>query len=274
MKKFTFLLVVVLMVTFFSCKQNETEEDNSVVTDFSKKVLVESFTGVLCVGCPAGSDELENLIDIYGDDLIVVSLHPDDFGSPHPSSQYDFRTTEAEEITEYIGRPQVYPSAIINRKDFDGGDYYLPTLKELWSGFINQELEIAPKLSVNISKNYDSVTRELLVEVSGVAQIDIIGDLKLTIMITENNIVDAQDTESDGLVEDYVHKHVFRKTMTASKGDLIVSNLMNGESYEENYSMILPEEWNDDNCKVVAFMSLIDGENKEVLQVGSEGVED
>ncbi|MFK7776265.1 MAG: Omp28-related outer membrane protein [Saprospiraceae bacterium] len=274
MKKLTFLFVIVSMVVFSSCKKNEVETIKLVVTDFSKKVLVENFMGVQCIACPLANDELENLIDIHGDDLIVVSLHPDDFGTPHSSSQHDFRTTEVEEVTEYLGRPAAYPSAVINRKDLDGGDYYLPTPKTLWAGYIQQELEATPKLSVNISKNYDSITRELSVQVSGMAQEDIIGDLNLSIIITETNIADPQIVLNEGIVEDYVHKHVFRTSMTESTGDLLVTNLLTGDNYEENYLMILPEDWNAENCKVVAFVSLIEGQNKEVMQTESKKIED
>lgn len=259
---------------FFSCEQNEVEITEPVTINLSKKVLVENFVGVRVISIQSGAEELDNMKSVYGDDLIIVSIPSSDFGEPLPSSQHDFRNTEGEEITEYIGHPLAYPSAVINRKDFDGGDYFLPIAKSFWAGFIDQEIGLQSKLSVIISKNYDSATRELSVQVSGEAQFDIIGDLKLNILITESNIVDSQLVPDVGVVEGYVHNHILRATMTESTGDNLAVNLITGATYEKNYSMILPEGWDESNCEIIAFVNLIDGQQKEILQVESTQVED
>ena len=214
------------------------------------------------------------IITVWRKRLVIVSIHTSDFGTPLPNSQHDFRTQDAEEIADYLGKPGNYPSAVINRKDFDGGAYFLQIGKQEWAGYINQELEKEPQLTVNITKEYDSSTRELEVKVSGTAKEDIVGELRLTIMIVENNIVDPQIKEGVGVIDDYNHKHVFRKTMTNPTGDQLITNLSIGDSYDENYSMILSEDWKPENCEIIAFVSLIDGQSKEVLQTDLEHVED
>jgi hypothetical protein len=271
MKKILFLLVSVLL---FSCEENRPIVPEAPIITTDRKVMVEEFTGVACVGCPSGSAELELLLEQYGENLVVVSIHTSDFGSPLPTSQYDFRTQDAEEVADYLGRPAAYPSAVVNRKDYDGGAYFLQSDKTLWSGFINQELGEDPKLSVNITKEYDPVSRELEVRVSGIAKVDIEGELKLTIMVTENNIIDAQDVENVGIVDDYKHKHVFRATMTEPKGDPLVTGITAGDNYDETYTMTLSEDWKIEDCEIIAFVNLIDGQKKEILQVESAHVED
>ncbi len=274
MKKLVFLFVIVLTVAFFSCKENLAVVPDPPVIDTARKVMVEEFTGVRCVGCPSGSAELQSLLDQFGDNLVVVSIHTSDFGTPYPTSEHDFRTQEAEEIADYLGRPAAYPSAVVNRKDFDGGAYFLQSAKELWAGHIVNEFEEDPKLTVNITKEYNPTTRDLEVRVSGVAEEDITGDLKLTIMITENNIVDPQDDELNGFTQDYNHKHVFRTTMTEPKGDLLVTDMSIGDSYDKTYSMTLSDGWKIADCEIIAFVNLIDGQKKEILQVESSHVED
>lgn len=274
MKKLNFVLLFITFLMFFSCKPNEAETTEPLTLNLSKKVLVENYVGVRVISIQSGAEELDNMKSIYGDDLIIVSIHTSDFGEPLPSSQHDFRITEGEEIAEYIGYPLAYPSAVIDRKDFDGGDYFLPKMKSFWAGFINQEMDLQPKLSVIISKNFDPITRELIVQVSGEAQVDIVGDLKLNILITESNIEDSQLAPNGEVVEDYVHNNIFRTAMTASTGDDLAVNLMTGAMYEKNYSMILPEGWDETNCDVIAFVNLIDGQQKEILQVESIAVED
>lgn len=274
MKKLIFLFVNVFAIAFFSCKENMPVVPDPPIIDTARKVMVEEFTGVACVGCPSGSAELELLLSDFGANLVVVSIHTSDFGSPLPSSQYDFRTSEAEEIADYLGRPAAYPSAVVNRKDFDGGAYFLQSDKTLWSGFISQELAVDPKVTVNITKEYNETTRELEVRVTGKAEENIEGDLRLTIMITENNIVDAQDVENVGIVEDYKHKHVFRTTMTQSTGDPLVTNMAVGDIYDKTYTMTLSEDWKTVDCEIIAFVNLVDGQKKEILQVESSHVED
>lgn len=271
MKKLIFLLAI---ISFFSCEENMPVVPEAPIIDTARKVMVEEFTGVACVGCPSGSAELELLLSQYGSNLVVVSIHTSDFGTPLPSSQYDFRTSEAEEIADYLGRPAAYPSAVVNRKDFDGGAYFLQSDKTLWSGFISQELEEDPKLTVNITKEYNETNRELEVRVTGVAKEEIVGDLRLTIMIAENNIIDAQDVENVGIVEDYKHKHVFRTTMTQPTGDPLITNMSEGDSYDKTYTMTLEDDWKIEDCEIIAFVNLIDGQQKEILQVESAHVED
>lgn len=271
MKKLVFLFAI---VSFFSCEENMPIVPDAPVIDTARKVMVEEFTGVACVGCPSGSAELELLLSQYGSNLVVVSIHTSDFGTPLPSSNFDFRTNEAEEIADYLGRPAAYPSAVVNRKDFDGGAYFLQSDKTLWSGFISQELEEDPKLSVNITKAYNDATRELEVRVSGSAEEEIVGDLRLTIMVTENNIIDAQDVENVGIVEDYKHKHVFRTTMTQSTGDPLVTDMSVGDTYDKTYTMTLSDEWKTADCEIIAFVNLVNGQKKEILQVESAHVED
>ena len=271
MKNHVFVLLLV-SVLFFSCKEKEPGITSPPPGE--RKVLVEEFTGVDCQGCPEGSAELENLLSIYPENLIVVSIHAGDFAPPIAQSTYDFRTPEAEDLISYLGKPNAYPSAVINRKDFDGGFYLIQYLINRWAGFIAEEIVEKPKVDVNISKTFDPVTRQLKVQVSGIANEDISGDLRLTILVKESNIINAQRTSS-GVVEDYNHKHVFRTTLTDYAGDSFASEMNAGDNYDKTYEMILPEEWKASNCDVIAFVSLVrENTDKEVLQAEQVSVED
>ena len=270
MKNYLFVFVIVL---FFSCEENMPVVPDAPVVNSERKVLVEEFTGVGCVQCPKGSAELESLLGVYGENLVVISIHAGDFASPLPQSNFNFQTPEGDDLIDYLKNPAFYPSAVINRKDYDGGSYRLQYGQSKWAGFISQELEDDPKISVNISKEYDPTTRKLDVQVSGIAAEDITGELRLSIIISESGIVDAQlDDTQGGLVEDYEHKHAFRGMMTNFDGETFTSQISEGDNYDIGKSMTLPEEWVAGKCEIIAFVNLIDGENKEVLQVESTKV--
>ena len=272
---FLFFVVPIVIGMFFSCEENMPVIPDAPIINSNKKVLVEEFTGVQCVNCPTGSLELENLLSLYGENLIVVSIHAGDFAPPYPQNIYDFRTEEADNLINYLGNPPSYPSAVINRKDYDEGFYIIQYPLSKWAGFIDQELDTDAKIGVTITKEYDSVTRELKVQVTGLATERLTGDLRLTIMITENNIVDAQETPGAGLILDYNHKHVFRTTMTNYDGDSFATEMNAGDNYSQSYSMTIPDEWKVEDCEVIAFVALVQGDdNKEVLQAAQEHVED
>lgn len=82
-----------------------------------RKVLIEEFSGVKCVNCPAGSEAIENLIKIYGDQLIAISIHAGFFAPPYAESKYDFRSADGTNLLSYLGEPLGYPTAVVNRKN-------------------------------------------------------------------------------------------------------------------------------------------------------------
>ncbi|MEM6966169.1 MAG: Omp28-related outer membrane protein [Bacteroidota bacterium] len=272
------LLLLLFALSLFSCQENmPVIPPPPNPGDAARKVIVEEFTGVQCSGCPSGSAELENLLAIYGDNLVVVSIHTSDFGNPFPESQHDFRTAAGEELVNYLGNPFAYPSAVINRKDFDGGSYRLQYGKDKWNGFINEELVDTPRITVNLTKSFDFTTRELRAQISGVAVEDLTGEVRLTVMVTETGIIDPQLDESAGLILDYKHKHVFRATLTNTKGDPLGTDMAEGDAYDVTKSIIIPdgpEGWIPENCEIIAFVNLVNGQNKEVLQVEATQVQD
>ena len=278
MKKLSLNLFLFLAfaIVIFSCEENMPVVPDPPVITSERTVLVEEFTGVRCPNCPAGSKALEDLLGVYGDNLVVVSIHAGDFVNVLPESTIDFKTDDGENLLNYLGAPASYPSAVINRKDFDGGNYRLQYTLQKWAGFIDEEINVAPKITVNIERTYDQVTGELNVNVFGIAEEDITGELRLTVMITESNIVNAQDDASQGgIVTDYVHNHAFRKTLTKFDGDALSTGISQGDNYDiQLETFVVPDDWKPADCEIIAFVSLVDGQNKEVLQAAQKHLEE
>jgi hypothetical protein len=57
----------------------ETPDTVVDVTSQQRQVLIEEFTGVRCVQCPAGAAEIETLLALHGDQLVAVAIHAGDF---------------------------------------------------------------------------------------------------------------------------------------------------------------------------------------------------
>ncbi len=241
-----------------------------------RKVIIEEFTGVRCVGCPAGSDEIENLLALYPDNLIAISIHnTNNFSEPWSGSQYDFRTPKGDELTAYLGPPFSYPSAIINRRLFPGKTR-LQVGKAEWGGLIAEEISQSPKLALTLDKAYDSDSRVLNMTATIIPNESIDEDVAITIMMTESNIVDYQITpQSSSPDPDYIHKHVLREMLSQFDGDQISEVLVENQPLELNYSFTLPNEWVAANCNVVAFVHYANNpDNKVILQAIEAHVED
>ena len=234
------------------------------VTNQKRQVLIEEFTGVRCVQCPAGAVEIENLKLIHGDQLVAVSIHAGGFAPPFNESNHDFRTVEGEDLLNFLGQPFGYPSAVVDRKLFPD-EFDLQLSKGQWPGFIADEKQIDPKVKIGLEVSFDGGTRKLDVDVTLFVQENITDeDVRLTVLITEDGIVDVQDTP-DGKVEEYEHNHVMRDMFTSYDGNALTTPMLTGDEVIKSYSMTIPADWVVGNCHVVAFVNL-GGASKEVLQ--------
>src|SRR5687767_5465765 len=262
-------ILIVLTVVFISC-----EEQKRVIEPFipsgERVVLLEEFTGKGCNNCPKGSREIENLLTLFPDNLVAVSIHAGHFADPgsFPLGIYDLRSPQHQEILELLSPIIGYPTAAVNRIVFNG-DIQLP--RNQWSSAISSQLATAPAIDLGITKEYNSDTRELLVAVSGIGKQPLTGDIRLSIMLTESGIIDAQRDQDAPveLVEDYVHNHVLRDMMTPAAGTTILNSITTGQTFNHSFTITLDETWNPQNMEIIAFVSNVDGGSKAVLQAKS-----
>jgi len=276
MKKYIFFFVAIAFsLSFSTCNENMPEiaclscpdGPGGPIPPQARRVMVEEFTGVRCINCPGGSVEIENLLNIHGERLIAVSIHAEFFANPYPENMFDFRTPEGEFIINFLGLPEAYPAAVIDRKQFSGESDLQLVGSGAWAGKIGQQLEETAKVSLELDNTYDAASRLLTVNLAGQAIESVNEEVRFTVMITESGIVDAQLTpeSSPGKDLDYVHKHVLRKILTAFDGNVISPSIAAGESFNETVSFTIPDEWAVANCEVIAFAHLAES-SKEILQ--------
>jgi hypothetical protein len=281
MKRLSILLAIVVLS--FGCEEippvitpvmqvESICDEPAPITDQQRQVLVEEFTGVRCVNCPAGSAALEELIGQHGDQLVAVSIHAGSFAPPYPESFDTLRTVKGEEILSFIGEPLGYPTAVVNRKKFPGG-FNLQLPRNGWPGAIEQELQEDPRVLIDIKNNYDEATRELetCVTLQMMDDLSVEESVFLTVMLIENNVVDLQLTpESSEPDPNYVHKHVFRDVLTSAAGNLIQEEVTTGSFVQQSFAITLKEKYKADDCSIIAFVHL-GGDTKVVLQAEKEG---
>lgn len=271
MKKW--ILFTVLAFSFFACEEippelnpitGPTEPSDTTFENQKRQVLIEEFTGVQCVNCPAGSEAIETLLNIHGDQLMAISIHAGFFSPPYSDSQFDFRTSAGNNLLSYLGEPFGFPTAVVNRKKFDG-EFNLQLGQGKWAGFIAQEIAEEPRLKLKVEQEYNPISGLLRATVTMVPQETIIeDDIRLSVFITENNVVDAQLTPA-GKRSDYVHKHVLRDAMTNFDGNPIDEALTANVELIQPLEYTLDPNWVSTNISLIALVHL-NGERKDVLQ--------
>ena len=85
-----------------------------------RHVLLE-FTGFRCVNCPAAAEKAAALKALYGDNLIIVSLHP--ASNPFTQGLYDYTCPEADSIYRFMGgtAQTSFPTGNIDMKPTENG---------------------------------------------------------------------------------------------------------------------------------------------------------
>jgi len=248
-------------------------EQQRVIVPFvpsgNRVVLLEEFTGKGCTNCPKGSRELENLLTQFPDNLVAVSLHAGFFANPQqfPVGQYDLRTDEGEFLINYLTQPIGYPSGVVNRTPASGD---MQQGLSQWASSITSAIQVPPAIELDIVRSYDANTRQLVVTVNGIGKEVLAGEIRLSVMITESGIIDAQeDLEAGGIVPDYVHKHVLRDMLTPAAGVPILNAISTGETFSETYTTIIDAGWVAENMEIIAFASLVNGSDIPVIQAAS-----
>jgi len=228
-----------------------------------QNVLIEEYTGVRCQNCPAGARLLEELKNIHKERLVILSIHGGFFAQPtNAENKLTLDNSFGRDLIRIYNQPQGYPSAIVNRKAFDG---FLFAGGNSWAGYINNELKNQPPLRIAMKVNKNT----------GIRSLNIVADLTLlvqstndpyfiSIAIAENNIKDAQLTPN-GVDVNYIHQHVMRKFLTPVQGNSMPSLLLN-QTKSMNFSTDIPTEWNLNELYVVGIVHK-GAPNYEVVQV-------
>ncbi|HQV99570.1 MAG TPA: Omp28-related outer membrane protein [Bacteroidia bacterium] len=256
------------------------EEDTSAAV---QRVLVEEFTGHLCGTCPPAGKMLNDSMRIlFGDQMVVVSIHAGNFAEVCPSAldcpsaapsgsfETDFRCDVGNALYTQFGIT-ANPLAMINRVGYPTSHKksYLS-----WKNWASTELSMPPTIKLRSEVLYDAATRVVKAAVRTEMLAAYTGNLKVQMEIVEDSLVDWQQwyNHTPQYVPDYVHHDALRVGMNGNSGDSLVADatIPAGEIFLNGYFSTLAANWNADKCKVVCFV--YDATTMKVIQVIEEHV--
>jgi len=227
--------------------------ESPVATPEIKNILIEDFTGVRCPNCPQAHVIIQSLKTQYPNRIVAVSLHPiNTLGAPYVFSPQNFDNQKAQNLFDYLGQIGFEPAGGIDRKLYTGESNVLVD-KSTWNTHVGDELPLVPPVNITLTKMYDSTSRQLTITAELHYTTTDTTSNRLTIMLTESNIVNPQ---LNGSVIDtfYVHKDVLRDVITTTQGDALTAPRQAGRVVRKTYKTTLDTGWKPENMSIVAFV--------------------
>lgn len=265
-----FYITFLSLIVISSCREQMVMIPEIDVIETERVILLEELTGVNCPNCPAGALQAKEILANFPGQVVVVAVHGDFLSEPLSNSQYDFRFEEAKDLENYLKDWFGKPAAAINRVPLTDSEFSSSS-PALWPGFVETELSKEHVLDLVADVTYDATDRSVDVSIAAVPKINLEGDYNVTVMLTENDIIDAQLDQGE-IIDAYQHEHVLRAFATPFDGTSLGSDLTEGEIINKNLNTTLPAEdgtWIAENMEVVVLVHRVDAGNKEVMQAFS-----
>jgi len=262
-----YVWVILSILAFTTCDKNIVVVPEFEAIESDRVVLLEEMTGVSCPNCPKGTAEIEAIKELYGEKVIPIGIHGFFLSWPTKEREFDFRNDFAKELELNLAPGTSKPAALINRALPSGESSKVIQSPDLWSGYVEAQLNIPPKVSIEIDLEYEEASRNLTIN-AGILGLEESNEaLKISVMILENNIIDAQEDLTD-IIEEFHHNHVLRTMLTPYDGESLSESLGKGETLSKTYEFELPVDehlWKAEDIEVVLFIHEAD-EDGEVLQ--------
>lgn len=233
----------------------------------NKIVVLEEFTGVRCVNCPAGHETSQSIADQHANRIALVGIHAGFLTAPYPESEQNFVLPEGEALYDYLSVEAV-PAAAINRVKFDSEDNIAILNRNVWGGKVITVLDTPPPVNVYTYLTFDEETRALDVYVQSRYTQSASEEHFMTVYLTESNIVDPQlvpEGNSSTVDYNYTHRHVLRAVLTPALGSSLGNNHSSGDVIVKKISYTLPADFKAADCDLIAFVHRSQPD-KQILQ--------
>ena len=260
MKKLYYILMLAALGFLASCDEVSRDERLTYVEppQVSRAVLIEDYTGQYCVNCPRATEEIERLIEQYGDTTVIaVAIHSGPFGKykGEPSPLY----TETGDLYFSKWGMSAQPVGLVDR-------LFGPMLFSYtdWAGGVNYEIAFKAPVSFMTEASYDEETRQAAIEVQTIGLDSTSVSGKLQVWLIEDSIDSFQLMPDGSRQEHYNHMHVFRASVNDPWGDEV--SVAHGQVAAKNYTLTLDPVWVPEHCSIVTFLY----DNEGVKQVAKK----
>ena len=262
MKKLSTLFSAISIVTLITAGTNAQ----------IKNVLLEQHTGAWCGWCVDGTVVMDEILELYGDQVIGVKIHSGDA----------MEIPEQSVIGGALGLGG-YPTGSIDRKDFGGAVFLSRTS---WKASCESQLQKKAKAEVDCFYTLDRDTRIVKIQVMANIAEAMDFPLRFNAYIVEDNVtgIGSGYNQSNYLsnrpgYEDnpyfdlpstlygYHHMKVVRKMLGGAWGVVadLPETVQAGEFYTYEFEAEIDQAWKIDDLFFVGMLQADAEDNKEII---------
>ena len=287
MKKIIILSLLTIFI-FASCDKIEKpyriEEDVVDIVDTPDfpeldldhvihKILIEEYTGHLCINCPKGHKALNNIKSMMGDTVVLLAIHAKKLSEPDSNNTdcnfgfiNDYRTEVGNNYTQLFGIDQI-PAAVFNRTDING--IYGQNSPDSWADIVNEIDRTPADLAIQIIPVFNKKQDTVFIFVKTTLLNTVNTNMNLCVLLSESGIISPQKNSDPSIgtvpiICEYTHNHMLRENISPILGSTLRISAAE-ESQLNVYALPISSKWIISHCNIVAFVYNTDTQN--VLQV-------
>jgi len=217
-------------------------------------VLLE-FTGFRCVNCPTAAETARTLQGIYGDKLLVVSLHP--ATNPFTQGAFDYTCPAADSVYLFMGGTASTPFPVGNIDLAPRNKRWFLDDDE-WPAAVDEAMRDSVCPYLYVQAEADTIEHDISIYASCDYYFSAARDALLALWLVEDSIKGAQAMPDGSANMEYYHRHVLRAVADDKPfGSPTSPDLM-------RFYMPIPAACNPDKCTVVGL--LLDKNDYHILQ--------
>ena len=227
----------------------------------NRMILLEQFSTAICANCPTAHSTLRRAMEKQGN--VIWVTHHSGFGTD------DYSIPASQDYLYFFGsEPSYAPAMMLDRTNFyrygadiaSGPAFEVGT--EIVPRLLEEENNAPAYVTVSIASSFDAESRRLEVEVSGGIPSKDAGklsgdDIRLNLYLVEDSLRGMQMGLFNTVYEDYHHDNVLREVLTGVWGDAVTFD-SEGNYASLPYVFVLPEGWQPENMRIVAFLANAD----------------
>lgn len=241
-KQLLTLFALLSLLTAFAQDDNQT---------FTRKVLVEQFTGAACGWCPSGADRIASAI--ASNSNVIWVKHHAGYGT-------DFLTNDiANAMTRFYGGSTYAPAVMFDRTHFNTSQpapvMSIGQVSDI-RGYLSQAKAVATTCKVYPPEvSYNPDTRHLSGTVGGrFGDNSYDENTRLIVFVIEDSLIGPQNDYNNGNHTAFVHMGTVRAAITDMWGDPITVDAANDNSFSYTVDYTLPADYVYHNCRIVAIV--------------------
>jgi hypothetical protein len=269
-KTYTLSFAMIMILAFQSNAQNFVS-----TTPTKKKAVLEEFTGVRCTACPSGHATIDGIKSTYGDEFIVVGLHPTNssYTPPHPGDENLSRSfCDAFYTNPYYGNGdgRVMPSGHMNRRKYSGSRKLGASS---WSSKVAEIIQEDSPVNVAVLSDLDTATNSLDINIEIYYTDNMPNENLISVYLAESNIFTTQTGANP--TTNYQQKHVFREAIHLNQsqwGESLGNSFSAGDFIQKSYTFNLtPFNYDVDHSEIIVVLT--DAATDEII-TGAQTIAD